>query len=118
MHPFGESKARPGLCAMKASLASHGGIAAGINLRLPPRVVDSDALPKAAAEELIRLVVAAKAAPAATEEKPGRGADMMAYTITIEEDGTRTVLKQSDTAMSPAFDALRSWLEKHSVTTR
>jgi predicted RNA-binding protein YlxR (DUF448 family) len=103
---------------MKVSLAKHGGMAAAINLRLPPRVVDSDALPKAAAEELIRLAAAAKAAPAATEEKPGRGADVMAYTITIEEGGTRTVLKQSDTAMSPAFDALRSWLEKHSVTTR
>lgn len=75
-------------------------MAAAINLRLPPRVVDSDALPKTAAEELARLVAAAKAAPAATEEKPGRGADAMAYTITIEEDGTRTVLKRSDTAMS------------------
>ena len=75
MHPFRESKARSGLYAMKVSLAKHGGMAAAINLRLPPRVVDSDALPKAAAEESIRLAAAAKAAPAATEEKPGRGAD-------------------------------------------
>ena len=62
---------------------------------------------------MVRLAAAAKAALAAPAERPGRGGDVMAYTITIEDSGTRTVLKQSDTAMSPAFDALRSWLERH-----
>ena len=48
---------------MRVTLAKHGGMPAAINLRLPPRVVDTDALPKGTAEELVRLVAAAKAAP-------------------------------------------------------
>jgi hypothetical protein len=100
---------------MRVTLAKHGGLAAAINLRLPARVVDTDALPQGAAEELVRLVAAAKAAPVAKEERPGRGGDVMSYTITVEEGGRPTVLKQSDTAMSSAFDALRAWLEKHSA---
>ncbi len=98
---------------MRVTLAKHGGLAAAIHLRLPPRAVDTDALPKGVAGELVRLVAAAKAAPAAKEERPGRGGDVMSYTITVEDGDRPTVLKQSDTAMSPAFDALRGWLEKH-----
>ena len=49
---------------MKVTLATHGGQAAGINLRLPPRVVDTDTLPEPAAEELAQLVAAAKAVKA------------------------------------------------------
>src|SRR5215831_7784488 len=100
---------------MRVTLAKHGGMAAAINLRLPPRVVDTDALPKATAEELVRLVAAAKAAPAVQEEKSGGGRDVMSYTITVEDGSHPTVLKQSDIAMSPAFNALRGWLERHSA---
>lgn len=99
---------------MKITLAMHGGQAAEIYLRLPPRVVDVDALPPAAAEELRRLVEAAKAAPTPKEEKGG-GGDVMGYTITVEGHGQPTVLQQSDTAMSRPFGALLNWIQKHAA---
>jgi hypothetical protein len=100
---------------MKVTLAKHGGQAAALNLGRPPRMVDADTLSPAAAGELARLVAAAKAAPVAQEQKPNRGGDVMSYTITVEDGERPTVLKQSDTGMSAAFDALRSWLERHSA---
>jgi hypothetical protein len=97
---------------MKISLATRGGLTAAINLRLPPRVVDVDSLPKEAAVELVRLVDTAKNAPPA-KAGPGSVADAMSYTITVENDGEPVVLRQSDTTMSPAFAALLGELEKH-----
>lgn len=94
---------------MKVTLVKHGGLAAGI--RRPPRVVNGDALPKSAASELARLVAAAKAAPVAADEGPGRGRDVMGYTILVENGGAPTVLSQSDTNMSPAFADLLQWIE-------
>jgi hypothetical protein len=82
-----------------------------VNMRLPPRVVNVDSLPTEAAAELTRLVDAAKKAPPA---KPsGSAPEAMSYTITVEGDHEPVVLHQSDTAMSPAFDALLSGLQKH-----
>jgi emfourin len=100
---------------MRVTLATHGGQAAAINLRRPPRVVDADSLPKEGAGELARLVAAARAAQPDKEAMPGRARDAMRYTITVEDDGQPVVLSQSDTTMSPAFAALVSWLEEHSV---
>lgn len=97
---------------MKITLALHGGLAAGIRLNRPPRQVDAAALPSEAAAELARLVAAAQGA-AAPAETPKSAPDAMSYTITIEDGGRQTVLKQSDTAMSPAFAALLSWLQSH-----
>lgn len=97
---------------MKISLATRGGQAAAIYLRLPPRVVNVDSLPKEAAAELARLVDAAKNAPAA-KAGPGPAPGAMSYTITVEDGGEPVVLHQSDNAMSPAFAALLSGLEKH-----
>lgn len=96
---------------MKVTLARHGGFAAGI--RRPPRTVDSVALPETAAQELTRLVSAAKNAPGTADDGPGRARDAMSYTITVEESGQSTVLRQSDTTMSPTFAALLEWLERH-----
>ncbi|MFI2367553.1 protealysin inhibitor emfourin [Streptomyces sp. NPDC018833] len=96
---------------MKVTLATHGGQAAAIHLRLPPKVLDADALPKNAAAELSQLVAAA--VPVAEEDRPGRARDAMSYTITVEEGGRSTVLTGSDATMSPAFAALLSWLENH-----
>src|ERR1700738_685808 len=98
--------------AMKISLATHGGQAGAINMRLPPRVVNVDSWPKETAAELVRLIEAAKTAPAA-QSVPGFAADAMSYTITVEDDHEPVVLHQSDTTMSPAFAALLSGLEKH-----
>ncbi|MFI1170320.1 protealysin inhibitor emfourin [Streptomyces melanogenes] len=93
------------------TLETHGGQAAAINLRLPPKVLDTDTLPQDASAELARLVAGAVPEPAA--ERPDRARDAMSYTITVEDDGRSTVLTQSDTTMSPAFASLLSWLENH-----
>ncbi|MEU6666013.1 protealysin inhibitor emfourin [Streptomyces sp. NPDC046727] len=101
---------------MKVTLARHGGLAAAIRLSLPPDVVDTDALPENDAAELARLVAAALPAAVpggAGPDRPDPARDAMSYTITVEDDGRSTVLTQSDTAMSPEFAALLSWLEQH-----
>lgn len=97
---------------MKVTLTKHGGLAFGI--RRPPCVVESSTLPEPEAEELARLVVAAKTATAVKGEQPGRARDAMSYTITIEEVGSEpTVISQSDITMSPLFAALLEWIERH-----
>jgi len=98
---------------MKISLAKHGGLAAGMLLRRPPQVLDVNILSPDAAAELDRLIAAATAAPTVESGRPGHARDAMSYTITIEDDGKQTVLRQSDTTTSPAFASLRAWLERH-----
>ncbi len=97
---------------MKVTLALHGGLAAAIHLSRPPRQVDAGDLPAEAAAELARLAAAAAASPAPAQSER-RIPDAMSYTITIEDGGRQTVLKQSDMAMSPAFAALLGWLQSH-----
>ncbi|GAB7110078.1 hypothetical protein JCM4814A_83930 [Streptomyces phaeofaciens JCM 4814] len=96
---------------MKVTWATHGGQAAGIRLSLPPKALDTDALPANAAAELAELVAAA--VPVAEEERPSRARDAMSYTITVEDGGRSTVLTRSDATMTPAFAALLDWLEEH-----
>jgi hypothetical protein len=96
---------------MKVTLTTHGGLAAAINLGLPPRVVNTGNLPEPAAEELAQLVAAAKAAEPA--EASGRAPDEMSYTITVESSGHEDVLAATDTTMSREFGALLDWLEQH-----
>ncbi|MCH6162593.1 protealysin inhibitor emfourin [Streptomyces marispadix] len=96
---------------MKVTLETHGGQAAAVNLRLPPKAVETGALPEHAATELSELVAAAL--PTAKEERPTQARDAMSYTITVEEGGGSTALTQSDTTMSPEFAALLDWLERH-----
>lgn len=101
---------------MKVTLTTHGGLAAAINLGLPPRVVNTDNLPAPAAEELAQLVAAAKAAKLAevpAEAGPGRAPDAMSYTITVDGNGHQVVLAATDTTMSREFGALLDWLEQH-----
>jgi hypothetical protein len=96
---------------MRVVLATHGGQAAAINMRLPPRVLDSDRLPPEAAAELRELVAAARAEEA--PEKAENARDAMSYTVTVDDGGESATITASDTAMSPAFAALLSWLQKH-----
>jgi hypothetical protein len=94
---------------MRVTLAEHGGLAAAINLRRPPRVVDSAALPADQARELSRLVDAAVSARRpATAVSTG---DAMSYTITVDRGGGTSVLHGSDNAASPEFTNLLAWLE-------
>jgi hypothetical protein len=98
---------------MKVTLATHGGLAAAINLRLPPQVVDADTLPEPDAEELAQLVAAAEAAQRPKEQ--GRARDAMSYTITVDDGDHQAILTESDATMSREFAALLSWLEQHSA---
>lgn len=101
---------------MKVTLTTHGGLAAAINLGLPPRVVNTDDLSEPAAEELAQLVAAAKAAQSAAapaEAGPGHVPDAMSYTITVDGNGHQVVLSAMDTTMSREFGALLDWLEQH-----
>jgi hypothetical protein len=95
---------------MKVTLAKHGGFAAGIHL--PPKAVDTSTMKQADVDELMRLVSAAKSAPVAKEDNPGRARDAVSYTITVEENGKPTLLRQSDVNMSQDFGALLNWLER------
>jgi hypothetical protein len=97
---------------MRVTLATHGGLAAAINLRLPPRVVDTETLSAPATAELSRLVAAAKAANASAAGSE-RARDAMSYMITVEERGQSTTLAQSDVTMSAQFAALLNWLQQH-----
>ena len=100
---------------MRVALATHGGLAAAINLRRPPLVLDTDSLPPETARELGRLVAAATAEGGAGERSAGPARDALSYTITVEDGGRSTTLTASDTAMSPAFGALLSWIERHTA---
>jgi hypothetical protein len=97
---------------MKITLAPHGGPAAAVYLGRPPREVDVDALPAVVAAEVARLVAAALTAPAAAASSRDVP-DATSYTITIDDSGRLSVLKQTDTTMSPAFGALLGWLQSH-----
>ena len=100
---------------MKVSLATHGGQIASINLRRPPRIVDSSSLPAREAEELAHLVAATKTSPPARDVSRGLARDAMSYTITIEDGGSTATLEQSDMTASSAFIALRDWIKAHSA---
>jgi|SRR5690349_4101656 len=97
---------------MRIALATRGGLAAALNRRLPPRVLDTDSLPPEQAGEARRLVAAASAAGGGTTGA-GRARDAMSYQITVEDGGRSTTLTGSDVSMSPAFAALLSWVERH-----
>lgn len=96
---------------MKITLATHGGQAAALNLRRPPRVIDTDTLTAGDAAELARLAADAATTPP-RGEAPGKSRDAMSYTITVEDGGKQTVLSQSDTTMSQAFAKLLARLQR------
>lgn len=90
---------------MKLTLETHGGLAAGIAMQRPPAVIDLDRLPAAEADAIRQLVADAQAR-APSSRGTGQPADVMSYTITIDDRGEHRVLQQSDVTMTPAFAAL------------
>ena len=100
---------------MRVTLATHGGQAAGINIRLPPRVLDSATLPEPAAKTLSHLVAAAKSVEVSAASDQ-RARDAMSYTITVEDSGRSTVLTQSDVTMTREFAELLAWLQEHAAS--
>lgn len=104
---------------MRITLATSGGQAAAILRRLPPRVLDTDSLPPGPAGEARRLVAAASAeggAGGGGAPGVGRARDAMSYRITVDDEARSITLTGSDAAMTPAFAALLSWLERHLAT--
>lgn len=96
---------------MRVSLATHGGFAAGINLRQPPTVVDTADLPPEKSDALARLVDAV--ASDAPTRGPGRARDAMSYTIVVDDGPKPRTLTHSDSTMSPEFAALLDWIRDH-----
>ncbi len=94
---------------MLVTLATHGGLAAGLRLGAPPVVVDSARLPEADVRTLGELVHAARAEPA-PPPADGSARDAMSYTVTVEDEDGAAELRRSDEAMTPAFGALLDWL--------
>ncbi|MET0969657.1 MAG: protealysin inhibitor emfourin [Tardiphaga sp.] len=97
---------------MNISLATHGGMAAAIHMRAPPRVLSVDGLAAPEADALIKLVDAAKRAPPAAAPS-GAMPDAMSYTITIDDGGETTVLNQSDPNLTTEFSALLDAIDRH-----
>ena len=98
---------------MRVSLTSSGGFAAALALGRPPLVVDAAALPAADAEELASLLAAvAQESPA---EDDGRARDAVTSTLTVIDAGTTTVLRRSEAASSPAWEALLTWVRQHAA---
>jgi hypothetical protein len=97
---------------MKITLAQHGGQAAGLFMQRPPAIVDTATLDGTQAAQLKSLVAAAIASPSAGTAS-GKTRDEMSYTITVEQDGRNSVLKQSDTTMSAQFRELLGWVKQH-----
>ena len=98
---------------MRVSLASAGGIAAALRLGRPQLVVDTAELPAADAAELATLLAAVvQEVPAADD---GRARDAVTTTLTVDDAGTTTVLRRSEAASSPAWEALLGWVRRHAV---
>jgi len=98
---------------MKISLTTSGGQAAGVYLRKPPRVLDVEKLAVAEKAELVGRLAAAVAEAKSHAASHSRGADLMSYTIDVD-DGERSVtLKQSDAGMPQGFAKLLDWLQAH-----
>ena len=98
---------------MRVSLATHGGLAAGLRLGRQPLVVDTSDLSESDAAELARLVTAARGTRA-PPDRSDRARDAMTYVITVENGAKPVVLRQSDTAMTEEFSELLRWLQEHS----
>jgi hypothetical protein len=97
---------------MKVTLAKHGGWQA--SLRRPPLVVDGASLTPEEADELARLVAAAKAVANAPDKRSASAPEAMKYIVTVEHDGEPILLRQTDTNLTPAFAALMTWIEHQS----
>ncbi len=100
---------------MKVTFATHGGMAAALQLGRAPTVVDGSLLSEHEAAKLAGLVAAAREeAPPA--DRPRSIPDEAHYTITVDDGRTPAVLRRSDTTMSPAFAELLAWLDEHGTS--
>ena len=100
---------------MRVTLATHGGMAAALQLGRAPTVVDDSLLSPHEGDELAALVAAVR------RDEPPAGRlrsvpDEAHYTITVDDGRSPDVLERSDTTMSPAFAELLAWLDQHGAS--
>jgi Emfourin len=96
---------------MKICMEEHGGW--GALLKRPPKLVDTDQLPVAAATEGVRLAAAALAAHAGAHVDVSRAPEGMTYTVTLEGGGLSGTFKLADAALGPEGAALLDWFQRH-----
>lgn len=98
---------------MKICMEEHGGW--GALLKRPPKLVDTDSLPVAAAADGVRLAAAALAAHAGVGAGAGvsRAPEGMTYTVTLEGGGLSGTFKLADAALGPEGAALLDWFQRH-----
>ena len=87
---------------MRIELRRSGGFAG--NIRRPPLVVDTSALPAAEALELEALAEAALAG--APPERPARGADRLQLELAVEHEGRMRTLAFGEAGASEELHAL------------
>ena len=94
---------------MRITLTRHGGQLAG--MRLPPHVIDTGTLDPVRAERLKSLVARALASRSSASSSRGMP-DAMSYSITIDDEGSSTTLKEGEAMSSSPFGDLLEFLEQ------
>jgi hypothetical protein len=100
---------------MKISLATSGGLTAGAYLSKPrpPLVLEVGKLAVAEKAELLKRLAAAAAEAKSQATRESRGADLMSYSVSVDDGDRSFVLKQSDSGMPHGFAKLLDWLQAH-----
>jgi hypothetical protein len=94
---------------MRITLTRHGGQLAG--MRLPPSVIDTATLDPVRAERLKALVARALASRSGGSSSRGMP-DARSYSITIDDEGSSTTLKEGESMASSPFTELLEFLEQ------
>jgi hypothetical protein len=96
---------------VRVSLATSGGFAAALRLGHPPVVVDGADLPAADVDRLTALLAAVRQEDAPADDRRAR--DAVTATLTVDDAGTTTVLRRSETASTRAWEELLAWVREH-----
>ena len=102
------AKGRP---VIRLTLTQSGGIA---NLQVPPLVIDGEALSDDAVRKLSEAITAARFFDLA-EDYPTLGADLFAYTITVEMNGRSHTVSYSEDSVPAQLQPLLDWLSGRQV---
>ncbi len=80
-----------------------------------PIVLDTATLSAQDAEELKRLIAAARffELPASIGQQPARGADYRRYTITVDDGSAHHTVEFTDPITDPHLEALITFAQKH-----
>ena len=82
-------------------------------MRRSPKTIDLAKLPDDKADELHRLVAAAKASGGAADRDNDRGGDSVSYTINVDDPKGSTELRYSDSDITQPAADLMDWIAKN-----